>query len=329
MRPRLLTIAVVLGLAAAACGQRVPGETGVAGAPGQEQPPPDAAAGQEQPPVGAPGEDEGAPPPEAPGPEVKVAPAYRGLGAWIDVFDGRLWRSPEVTVADLDDRGVRTLFLQTNTYRFRKPIRFPEETGRFLEAAHARGMAVVGWYVPDFKRVRRDLANALGAVGFRSPAGHAFDSVAMDIEATVVSDPSVRADRALQLSRDLRAAVGPDYQLGGIVPSPIRGPYFWQILPNAEFARIYDVMLPMAYWSHSISGFGGARDYIASSLEILRGEIGPGSPIHVIGGVADGTTPGEIRGFVDAAKGPDVIGTSIYDVATMDDAEWRALRSLA
>jgi predicted small lipoprotein YifL len=318
---RVLRVLLVLAAAAsAACGQRLPTEP-----PAEAAEPADAETGAD------PSTPTGTPlpvpdptlPPEAPDGSVARARPYRGLGAWIDVFDGRLWRDPEGVVARLDGRGVRTLFLQTTTYRLRGPLRFPRAAGRFLDAAHARGMAVVGWYVPSFAKPRRDLAMLLGAVAFRSPGGGSFDSVAVDIEVTKVADPVERARRAVALSRKLRDAVGPDYRLGGIIPSPLRGPEYWPILPTAQLARVYDVLLPMAYWSHSRSGAAGARGYISRSLQIVRSEAGPNARIHMIGGVADGTTPAEIRAFARASRG--TIGLSVYDVATMNDAEWAAL----
>lgn len=63
--------------------------------------------------------------------------AYRGLGAWIDIYDRAKWRRPRRTVARLDRR-VRTIFLQTADYGSRGPIKFPRRAARFLPLAHAR-----------------------------------------------------------------------------------------------------------------------------------------------------------------------------------------------
>ncbi|MGH2684050.1 MAG: hypothetical protein ACRDJP_01095, partial [Actinomycetota bacterium] len=172
--------------------------------------------------------------------------AYRGLGAWVDIFDRALYGDPEGTVATLSAHGVKTLYLQTATYRFPGPIRYPDLAGRFLDAAHAAGIRVVAWYVPDFADLRRDFGWSMAAVNFTSPAGERFDSFALDIEVTVVTDPAERADRLLQLSGQLRGAVGPSYPLGAITPSPLRSPGYWPVFPDAELARLYDVYLPMA-----------------------------------------------------------------------------------
>lgn len=265
---------------------------------------------------------EGLPAPPRPAP-------YEGLGAWVDIFDEDLWRDPEGTVAALARRGVGTLFLQTTNFRSPGPIRFPRGTARFLEAAHARGISVVAWYLPALERLRRDLAWSIAAVEFTSPGGHRFDGFALDIEATEVADPVLRAKRALVLSRRLRRAVGPAYPLGAIIPSPLRGPLYWPVLPVRDLAEIHDVLLPMAYWDAHASGEDGARRYIARSIDLLRAEGGPALPIHVIGGVAEDATPQEVRGFAGVVARRNLVGASIYDVDSMRPAHWAELAPLA
>src|SRR5919106_1988121 len=145
--------------------------------------------------------------------------AYRGLGAWIDIYDGGTWRHPGRAVRGLHRRGVRTIFLQTTNYGSRGPIRYPGLTARFLRAAHRLGLHVVGWYVPDFVHPRRDLRRSLAAIRFRSRGGHGFDSFALDIEANILP-PGRRTRRLLRLSRAIRRAAGRRYPLRAITPSP-------------------------------------------------------------------------------------------------------------
>ena len=267
--------------------------------------------------------------PPASGQAATSLDAYRGLGAWIDVFDEALYADPEGTVAALSSQGVKTLFLQTATYRLRGPLHFPDLAGRYLDAAGAAGMKVVAWYVPDFADLERDLAWSLAAVRFVSPGGRRFDSFALDIEVTAVKDPAERVARLLDLSNAIRQAVGPAYPLGAITPSPLRSPGYWPGFPDAELARIYDVYLPMAYWSFHTSGYAGARDYIARSAQIVRAATGRADlPIHMIGGQADGTEADEMQGFVDAANAASLIGASVYDVGTSGPEEWSALAGL-
>ena len=52
------------------------------------------------------------------------------------------------------------------------PIRRPALVARFLEAAHAQGLAVVAWYLPGFLDVARDVRRSLAAITFRTASGH-------------------------------------------------------------------------------------------------------------------------------------------------------------
>jgi hypothetical protein len=257
--------------------------------------------------------------------------AYRGLGAWIDIYDGGRWRHPGRAVARLDGRGVRTIFLQTTNYGSRGPIRFPGLTARFLRAAHRRGLDVVGWYVPDFIHLRRDLKRSLAAIGFRAPGGHRFDSFALDIEANILP-PRPRTRRLLRLSRAIRRAAGRHYPLGAITPSP-RGmelsPSFWPGFPYGRLARYFDVFVPMAYWTYRTGGERGARLYIARSIELVRRRTGRRQvPIHMIGGLAGLAGPAEVRGFVRAVRRSRIIGASLYDADTSSRRDWKLLRRI-
>lgn len=255
--------------------------------------------------------------------------AYRGLGTWVDIYDVRLWADPEGTVAAIASRGVRTLYLETANYRQTVDLVRPVRLARFLDAAHAAGLRVVAWYLPSFRNVARDLRRSLAAIAFRTPAGQAFDSFALDIEASVVKSPALRTRRTLELSRELRAAVGRSYPLGAIIPSP-RGmelsPAYWPGFPYAELAGVYDVILPMSYFTYRVEGGLAVRRYMERSIEIIREETGdPQVPIHVIGGLGDGTSRAEARGFMRAVAGCAPLGYSIYDFSTTAQATWAAL----
>jgi hypothetical protein len=254
---------------------------------------------------------------------------YRGLGTWVDIYDPSLFADPEGTVAAIAARGVETLYLETGNYKQRAALFQPARLARFLDAAHAEGLKVVAWYLPGFRNVARDLERSLAAIEFRTPSGGRFDSFALDIEASIVASPSLRSKRMLALSRRIRAAVGESYPLGAIIPSP-RGmeltPTYWPGFPYAALAGIYDVFLPMSYWTYRVEGRAEARRYIERSIEIIREETGDASvPIHVIGGVGDATSRAEARGFMDAVWGCDPVGWSIYDFSVTREATWRAL----
>ena len=263
--------------------------------------------------------------------------AFRGVGTWVDIFDDAKWKAPELTVRDLKAQGVDTLYLQTTSYRYPGPIRYPEGTSRFLDAAHANGMKVVGWYVPDFKNLKRDLRWSLDVARFRSATGQRFDALGMDIEVTKVRDHAERSRRLVRLSRDLRAALGNRYPIGAIIPSVLVktasggeiAAGYWSDFPYAGIAPYYDAVLPMAYWTYRTKGQASTRAFIARSIQLIRQRSGRADiPIHVIGGIADLSGPADLRGFADAVRAGRVIGASFYDAATSGPEDWAALRKL-
>jgi hypothetical protein len=256
--------------------------------------------------------------------------AYRGLGTWVDIYDRTLWRDPEAVVAKMHGHGVRTLFLETGNWRIESRIFKPDIVARFLEAAHDRGMKAVAWYVPDFRNLERDLRRALAAVRFETAGGQRFDSFGLDIESAEVTDPNVRTTRMLRLSARLRRSVGSAYPLAAIVPSPHAMrliPAYWPGFPFRELASLYDVFIPMGYFTFRTNGPSEAAAYTAATLRLLSDRTG-GAPIHAIGGLAEDTSGSEVRAFVQAALGEGVIGASLYDFDTTGPKAWSALTAV-
>src|SRR5919202_487992 len=100
--------------------------------------------------------------PGAPALAVGADPSpYAGVGAGVDMFDPALWANPAATVRAMDRHGVDVLFLQTGSDTPGPPVFRPARTGRFLEAAHRRGMTVVGWYLAPLRDVGYERRRAL------------------------------------------------------------------------------------------------------------------------------------------------------------------------
>jgi hypothetical protein len=138
---------------------------------------------------------------------------------------------------------------------------YPHAIRRFIDVAHANGIAVVAWY-PGLRNMRRDIDRSMAAIKLRTRRGNAFDSFALDIEAAAVRKPWVRTKRLMRLSQRIRAAVGPDYGLGAIIPSPQRlqtDHLYWPRFPYRRLAGVYNVFLPMTYFTYTVKGLRGAR----------------------------------------------------------------------
>ena len=256
--------------------------------------------------------------------------SYRGLATWVDMYDRQLWQGPEAIVADMHAHGVRTLFLETGNWRIDRTIFKPAIVARYLNAAHDQGMKVVAWYVPDFRNLDRDLARSLAAIGFTTSTGEQFDSFGLDIESPEVRDPAVRTSRMLRLSRRIREAVGSTYTLAAIVPSPYAMqliPTYWPGFPFGELAGLFDVFVPMGYFTFRTNGPTQAADYTAATLRLLSDRTG-GAPIHAIGGLAENTSGSEVRAYVHAALRQGVIGASLYDFGTTGPEDWAELAAI-
>jgi hypothetical protein len=228
--------------------------------------------------------------------------------------------------------GVRTLFLQTSNYSTDYRLFRPDMMERFIQAAHLAGMRVVGWYLPGFSNMRRDYLRSMEAINFRTADDQAFDSFGLDIEARVVTDVTVRNERVIRLSHRIREAAGPSYPLSAIIPAPRDLELFpnsWPAFPYLELGQIYDVIVPMGYFTNRTEGARGAQYYTRRNIEIIREATGrPSIPIHVAGGIADEANAAEVQAFVHAVREHGVLGASLYDYATSGVEDWPPLATV-
>jgi hypothetical protein len=279
--------------------------------------------------------------PAPPIPAERTVGAYSGYGTWVDVYDflpemQAPGREPAIEPADVDDmadHGVRTLYLQAarEDPRTPGPLVEPGLIGEFLARAHERDVRVIGWYLPLFGDVERDLAH-LEAIATFEAAGHRFDGVAVDIEWTrSVPDAGERSDRLVELSRRLRDVVGGE-PLGAIVLPPVQleevNRRMWPGFPWDELAGLYDAWLPMGYWTdrRPESGWRDARAYTEENVDRLRAALGDeDAAVHAIGGIGDAATRDDLTRFARALEETDAVGGSLYDWATLGAAERRHL----
>jgi hypothetical protein len=267
------------------------------------------------------------PAPGQAGRRARLAP-FRGLGAWVDIYDDPGWADPAGTVAVMASLGVRTLYLQTCNYRCKNALHREEFMGAWIDSAHANGMRIVAWYLPGFDQLGRDLERSMAAIDFRTASGQRFDAFALDIEARIVTSVAKRNARILELSRKIRAQAGRRYPLGAITP-----PWFYEWggpFPYAGLANIYDAFIPMIYFSGRTNSAHGARVHTSRNIEEIR--VGTGSnktPIHAIGGIADELNEKETGAFVRTALRRKAIGASLYDYFTSGAEDWEQLARAA
>ena len=258
---------------------------------------------------------------------------YAGLGTWISIFGTKAYTQPAPVAAAIAARGVKTVYLETSNFSQAVDVVRPQQLGPLVDALHARGLHVVAWYLPGFVKPALDLRRALAAVRFTTASGGAFDGFALDIESTAVKQPGLRTQRALALSQQLRTAVGADYPLGAIIPSP-RGmkikPAYWPGFPYSQLAGLYDVFLPMVYWTYSAKGPDGAYGYLAWALALLRQGVGnPDVPVHLVGGTSYNATAAEEQAFAQLVTDDGRLqGWSLYDWFGTKPPAWKALAAI-
>ena len=136
----------------------------------------------------------------------------------------------------------------------------------------------------------------------------------------------------VKLSKGLRENLK-DRVLGAIIMPPVVtdviNSNFWPEFPWSDLESLYDVWLPMNYWSFRTEEHADSNYYNSENIKLLRRNLSNRDIlVHPIGGVglADGTAlpdPGEplasiddLDGFVSSLAFSDAIGGSIYDWAT-------------
>jgi len=257
---------------------------------------------------------------------------FAGLGTWFDVYDGPVYRNPVATAARLQARGVHTVFVETANDRSATDVVNPAALGAFADALQARGIQVVGWYLPGFAQPAVDLRRTRAMLAFRTPAGAAFDGVALDIESLRLKSVGLRTTRLLALGRTLRTEAG-DTPVAAISYAPRgleRHPAVWPRFPRQQLTPLVDAWIPMTYTGGGMHGYDATYGYVARSLRLLRAAVGPDIPIDAAGGVANRMTAEELKAFADAVTDDGTVtGWSLYDYPTTGPKAWSALEPLA
>jgi hypothetical protein len=280
--------------------------------------------------------DVGAAPPLRPQADLLPAQAraldeYRGAGAWVDQYDAEVLDNPYPALLEMKEHGVRTVYLETGSWRLPRRLDFRDKLGVSLtiDQAHGLGMKVVGWYLPGLDDVPLDLRRTRAALKLRTARGGSFDGWAVDIESQRVRPIARRNAAVMRYSRAVRRQVGDDMALGAIVPdqrSSTLSPGLWPGLPYASLASVYDVFLPMAYSTYRGHGAGFAYNYARSNVQFVRSATR--RPVHLIGGLDPGLRPSEPAAIVRGALDGGAVGVSFYDYVGATDATWQALGKL-
>jgi hypothetical protein len=263
--------------------------------------------------------------PEASSSSARSLAAYSGTGSWVSIYDTQAWQNPEGVVRKLKAHRIHTLFLETANDRQKVDVVHPATVGRFIRAAHAAHIAVVGWYLPSLETPRRDLRRALAGARFRAAGGEKFDAFALDVEATDVHRLQLRSDRAVRLVRDVRRAIPRSLALGAITIDPVGGRY-WDGYPFQRLAPNIDVFLPMEYFTSRTSGAAKVAAYSAANVREIRRRVGVSTfAVHPIGGEARHASMPELHAFLRSSATSSALGVSLWEYGETTQRQWSAL----
>ena len=262
--------------------------------------------------------------------------AFRGLGAWVDTLDYQAL-TPATAVAELKARGVRTLYLSTARYNSATDILYPDDVAAWLAAAHAAGIRVAGWYVPDYTDLARDVRRTLAIAAYVSPAGQRFDALGVDIEypAAVASASAWNQAVATHLARVRAGTMRP---VVAIVLPPVLMrlyPDRYAAFPWPAVAADADAVAPMSYWTSYTPAprcAAGDPQYCAYQYtldNVLLTRQYTGLPVHAIGGSGDTVTVAQVADYARAARETAAAGGSFYDYRTTKPEFWPYLQQLA
>ena len=108
-----------------------------------------------------------------------------------------------------------------------------------------------------------------------------------------------------------------------------KSPSIWPGFPYAGLADLYDVFVPMGYYTYHGDGYANAYRDTRDNIRIIREQTGRSSiPIHVIGGDSAKSSQDETMAYVRALRENGALGGSLYDWNTTSDASWVQLSNV-
>jgi hypothetical protein len=267
----------------------------------------------------------------------KDVSAYKGYGTWVDVFDWTMKYTkgnPKLSPASVDamaDQGVQTIYIQTARADWDGggDIVEPVLLNQWLVRAKARKIKVVPWYLPTNENNDFDLNRLVASA--KLPG---VTTIGVDIESKAVPDHDERSRRLVDLSVRLRAAL-PDTPIAAItlpnVVTDVMNPNYWPRFPWLSIAPLYDVWMPMSYWTNrkADSPYRNAEAYTKENIDRMRAALQlPNAVVSPAGGIGDQTTVADIEGFRRAIAATHSIGGSLYDWSTQKPDSYAAMKPL-
>lgn len=237
--------------------------------------------------------------------------------------------SPTFRVAQVDaaaQHGAQTLYIQTARFRSNSTVLDEPTLRNLISRAHLRGMKVIGWYLPTFTDLVRDLDRIYAMKRLN------LDGIAIDIEAQDVKDPATRTLAMVIETVYARVYFGQTTPMGAITMPPVHlssiNPSYWPGFPWEFVGQSYDAVLPMSYWTLRKAGstYANPTRHIGDDVRLARTlSKNPRLAVHEVGGLAEDVTPTQASQMVAACRAAGCIGGSLYDATTTSPAVWNVI----
>jgi hypothetical protein len=247
--------------------------------------------------------------------------AIDGKGMWIWKIKATEAGDIAAIVSKASARGLSQLWVRVGDSR--DGFYAAATLDALVPAAHAAGLAVVGWGFPHLYDPAGDAAWTAQALDWRSPGGQWLDGFSPDIE-TAGEGVAVTGLRARVYLGLVRQGSGDRPIVATVFPPT---DHWLAAYPYAAIAPYVDAFAPMVYW--------GCREPGAAATQAVS-RLSAMAPVHLIGqaynmasegGRQVAPSAGEITRFLDVARRSGATGASLWDWQEASADEWAALSS--
>jgi hypothetical protein len=246
---------------------------------------------------------------------------------------------PDAVIAQAQRAGVSEIELRLSRGTFFEAAspQAREWLDNFIDTASAAGIKLLAWTVPR-RNDAQDVAQSVAMATYRTPTGHGFVGLALDLEPGThymgYGEPA--RERMADYMEMARQAVGPDYLLVATVISPRLTHWTNEDYPYSRIARYASAMQPMEYWHHYRDGHDYAQTDVsgqcADVVALTRSLAGRNVPVNVAGQSADlgrtgAPSPEELHWCMGAAQSAGAIGAMFFNWRATTPDQWAAIEA--
>jgi len=259
--------------------------------------------------------------PAAPEPTASTADTkpLAGKGMWVWKFRQTEGGNAEAIVARAVAAGLSQLWVRVGDSR--DGFYGADVLAELVPAAHAKGLAVIGWGFPYLWDPAADASWTAAALAWRGPGGAMLDGFSPDVEKSSEGVVLTEARARLYLGL-VRQAAGNRLIVATVYrPTDVQ----WAEYPYRAMAPYVDAFAPMVYWGCTEPGEAAAQalDRLAGLRPVHL--IGQGYDMADEGGRAGPPSADETDRFLDVAKRGGAVGASFWVWQEIGDEQWAAM----